>query len=84
MFLNVYFDLIILISNEKWKTNIGTLVNHNAIDSFRDVMAFALKCIYANSWSQVLVNSTKKPEPEAYLYILSKKGYRLMIFGSKN
>lgn len=34
--------------------------------------------------AQVLVNSTKKPEPEAYLYILSKKGYRLMIFGSKN
>lgn len=31
------------------KTNIGTLVNHNAIDSFRDVMAFALKCIHANS-----------------------------------
>lgn len=34
--------------------------------------------------AQVIVNSNKKPEPEAYLYILSKKGYRLMIFGSKN
>lgn len=43
MFLNVYFDLIIFIFNEKWKINIGILVNYNVIDLFCDVMVFVLK-----------------------------------------
>lgn len=50
MFLNVYFDLIIFIFKEKWKINIGILVNYNVIDLFCDVMVFVLKCIYVNLW----------------------------------
>lgn len=46
MFLNVYFDLIIFIFNEK--KNISILVNYNVIDLFCDVMVFVLKCIYIN------------------------------------